>query len=467
MRGVCVRLVIAALAICLTSCGEADAVPENPLHVEATRVLGDYLRIDTTNPPGNETRGAEFLRDLLAADGIPSHLVGADPDRQSIWARLDSGTDEPALLLLHHIDVVPTGPEEWKVPPFSGATANGYVWGRGALDVKSLGVAHLMAFLDLHRQARALRRDVIFMGIVDEETGGTRGIAELLESNPEIFEDVGFVLNEGGSNQTVVDHVTFWGIEVDQKVPLWVRLTTRGAGGHAAAPPSDGGASQRLVDALHSLRDLPLETRLVPSVETYFHAIAPTRPGARGRTLARIREAMSSSPGEVEQLPETYRILLSDTLAITRLEAGTSTNSIPSSASGDLDLRLLPGSDPEEKLRQLQAILPQDVEVEVLLSGPPSRPAPVDTELFEILKQEMLASEPGSHVGPMAFAGTTDSRFFRNRGVVAYGFMPFKVNYYDAAGVHGSNERIRSGFFVEGVDLVRNVVRRFCLADPA
>jgi acetylornithine deacetylase/succinyl-diaminopimelate desuccinylase-like protein len=287
----------------------------------------------------------------------------------------------------------------------------------------------------------------------------------LLESSPEIFENVGFVLNEGGSNQTIVDRVSFWGIEVDQKVPLWVRLTTRGAGGHAAAPPPDGGASLKLVQALHSGQYLPLETALVPSVEAYFKAIAPTRPGARGRILSRIAEAMDS-PRDLEQLPESYRILLGDTLAITRLEAGSSTNSVPASASGDVDLRLLPGRDPEVKLRELRALLPPDVEVEVLLSGPPSPASPVDTELFAILREEMLAAEPGSTAGPMAFPGTTDSRFFRIRGVVAYGVSPFKVNYYDASGVHGENERIRLTFFLQGVDLTKRIVRRFCLADP-
>jgi acetylornithine deacetylase/succinyl-diaminopimelate desuccinylase-like protein len=467
MRGVFSALLILALpGLCLTSCNEAGAIAENPVHVEAQRCLTDYLRIDTTNPPGNETAGAEFLNSVLAAEGIEGRLVGSNPARQSVWARLESGSSEPALLLLHHIDVVPADAESWKVPPFSGRTSNGYIWGRGALDAKSLGVAHLMAFLELHRMGRPLRRDVVFLAVIDEETGGEHGIRELLESNPEIFENVGFVLNEGGSNQTVVDRVTFWGIEVDQKVPLWVRLTTRGAGGHGAAPPADGGASRRLVEALHAVQQLPLETALVPTVERYFHAIALTRPGERGRTLGRIAEVMSS-PKELEQLPESYRILLGDTLAITRLRAGDSTNSVPAYASGDLDIRLLPGSDPEAKLRELRAYLPGDVEIEVLLSGPPSPPAPVDTELFEILQEEMLLAEPESRVGPMAFAGTTDSRFFRNRGVVAYGVSPFKVNYYDAAGVHGENERIRVAFFTQGVDLVRAVVGRFCQADPA
>jgi len=466
MRGVWARCLLAIVALCLASCGEADAVPENPTHVEARRILSDYIRIDTSNPPGNETAGATFLKALIEAEGIETHLVGSDPARQTIWARLDSGKDEPALLLLHHIDVVPADPAEWKIPPFSGEEVNGYIWGRGALDIKSLGVAHLMAFLDLKRQGRPLSRDVIFMAIVDEEAGGTEGIVDLLESNPEIFENVGFVLNEGGSNQTVVDHVRFWGVEVDQKVPLWLRLTAKGAAGHAAAPPPDGGASKKLVDALASLQQVPLETRLIPSVERYFHSIAPTRPGEVGRTLARI-EDLIGSPREIDHLPDAYRILLGDTLAITRIQAGQSTNSIPASASGDVDIRLLPGSDPEETLAHIRAIVPADVEIEVLLSGPPSPAAPVDSELFRILEEEMLASEPGSKVGPMVLAGTTDSRFFRNRGVIAYGVSPFKVNYYDAAGVHGFNEKIRTNFFVQGVDLVRSVVRRFCLTDPS
>ncbi len=466
MRGACALLITVFLLLALGSCREADAVEENPLHVEATEHLSAYLRIDTTNPPGNETAAATFLQGVLEAEGIETHLVGSDPMRQSVWARIDSGTDAPALLLLHHMDVVPADPTDWKVPPFSGETDGGYIWGRGSLDVKSLGIAHLMAFIDLHRQGLPLLRDVVYLATIDEEAGGERGIRELLETNPEIFDGVGFVLNEGGSNQTIVDRVSFWGIEVDQKVALWVRLTTRGAGGHGAAPPEDGGAALKLVEALHAARELPLETGLVPSVETYFHAIAPTRPGTRGRTLANIAAAMES-PKEIEQLPESYRNLLQDTVAFTRLQAGSSTNSVPSIATGDLDIRLLPGRDPEAKLRELRALLPADVEVDVLLAGPASPPAPVDTELFRILEHEMLRAEPESTVGPMAFPGTTDSRFFRIRGVVAYGVSPFKVNYYDAAGVHAENERIRVPFFTEGVDLMQSVVRHFCLVDPS
>lgn len=467
MRDRCVCSVLAGLlALSLTACGEATAAPENPLHLEARNLLVEYIRIDTSNPPGNETLGATWFRDLLSNEGIDARLVGSDPARQSVWARLESGSNAPALLLLHHIDVVPADASEWKVPPFAGETSDGYIWGRGSIDDKSVGIAHLMAFLDLHRSRLALRRDIVFLAVADEEAGGLRGAGELLESNPEIFENVGFVINEGGLNLTIVDRVSFWGIEVDQKVPLWLRLTATGEGGHGAAPPADGGAALKLVEALHALQQLPLETRLVPSVERYFHAVAPARPGERGRTLAGIREAMDS-PRMIEQLPESYRLVLSDTMVVTRLEAGSSTNSVPSSATGEIDMRLIPGSDPEPKLDEIRALLPAGIEVEVLLSGPTAPASPIDNDLYRILSEEMLASEPGSISGPLVTGGTTDSRFFRRRGVVAYGVSPFKINYYDAAGVHGANERIRSAFFNEGVDLMRNVVRRFCLADAS
>jgi acetylornithine deacetylase/succinyl-diaminopimelate desuccinylase-like protein len=188
---------------------------------EAEDALVSYLRIDTTNPPGNETAGAQFLQQLFAKDGIDAQLIGSNPARQSIYARLSSGTSEKALLLLHHIDVVPVAMNEWSKPPFSGLRSNGYIWGRGALDIKSLGIAEAMAMIDLKRRHAALKRDIIYLGVADEELGGLHGCKELLEKHPELFSNVGFVLNEAGYNETIVDKITFWGIEVQQKVPLF------------------------------------------------------------------------------------------------------------------------------------------------------------------------------------------------------------------------------------------------------
>ncbi len=450
------------LLLFLVSCRNAEGVQRDPVEREAEDVFIQYLKIDTSNPPGNETAGAQFLLELLRKEGIEAQLLGSDPKRQSVYARLRSGSSEKALVLLHHIDVVPVVASEWTKPPFSGARSGGYIWGRGALDIKSLGIAELMAVIDLKRRSLPLRRDVIFLATADEELGGLRGCKELLEKHPELFDNVGFVLNEGGYNETVVDKVLFWGIETQQKVPLWLRVTAKGIAGHGASPPDDGGATAKLVRALDAVRGIETPYRLTPDVARYFHEAGRARTDARGALLRKIAEPLD--PKEIDRvLPPGYRSLLRDTIALTRVTAGSSINSIPAAASGDVDIRLLPGSTTEAMLARVKSAVGDAAEVEVMLAGEPTQSSRSDTELFQVLRRVMTESEAGSHAAPIVGGGTSDSRFFRARGVVAYGIAPFKVNYYDADSVHSADERIRARFFSEGVRLVRRLVDEFCV----
>jgi len=189
----------AAVTIALTIPSASAQTPEvdDALADESVELLQEYLRVDTTNPPGNESRAVEFFARLLEMEGIPYETAESAPGRGNIWARLDGG-NEPAVLLLHHSDVVQADPAFWDVPPLSGEIVEGHVYGRGALDTKTLGILHLYAFLALHRSGRPLNRDVIFMATADEEAGGFYGVGWLVENRPEAFEGVGFVLNEGG-----------------------------------------------------------------------------------------------------------------------------------------------------------------------------------------------------------------------------------------------------------------------------
>ena len=443
------------------SCRKAEGVQEDPFEKEAIDALVGYLKIDTSNPPGNETAGAQYLQQLFQKDGIEVRLIGSDPKRQSIYARLSSGTNEKALLLLHHIDVVPATASEWTQPPFSGAREQGYIWGRGALDVKSLGIANLMAMLDLKRRNVPLRRDIVFLGVADEELGGMRGMKELLEKNGDLFANVGFVLNEGGYNETVVDKISFWGIETQQKLPLFLRLNVKGAPGHSASPPDNGGTVAKLARAMNAVLSIETPYRLHPEVAHYFHEAGKTRNDARGELLRSIKEPLDAKRIDAVLGPG-YRSLLHDTVALTRVAGGSAVNAIPATASADVDVRLLPDSPPDPMIEKVKAAVGKNAEVEVLLRSEPVAASSADTELFAVMAKAMKEDEPGSSVAPIVGAGTSDSRFFRARGVVAYGIAPFKVNYYDADSVHGTDERIRSRFFGEGVRLVREIVTKFC-----
>ena len=458
---------ILALSCCLLaplSCRRAAAGSGDPVEREAEDALVSYLRIDTSNPPGNETSGARFLQQLLIKDGIDAKLIGSDPKRQSVYARLASGTNEKALVLLHHIDVVPAIAGEWTKPPFAGIRSGGYLWGRGALDIKSLGIAELMAFVDLKRRHVHLRRDVIYLAVADEELGGTNGCRAILEQHPELFANAGFVLNEGGYNETIVDHVSFWGVEVQAKVPLWLRITMKGTAGHAASPPDDGGTLGKLVHSLDAISRIPMPYRLTPAVARSFREAGKARHDERGEVLRGIAEPLDV-PIIERVLSPGYRSLLHDTIAITRVDGGNAINVLPANASADIDIRLLPDETTDGMIAKVKEMLPSGGELQVLLTGEPVPESPSDTELFRILSSSLRNAETGSIVGTAVGSGTSDSRYFRARGIVAYGIAPFKVNYYDADTVHANDERIRTRFFAEGVRLMRTIVTRFCGPD--
>jgi acetylornithine deacetylase/succinyl-diaminopimelate desuccinylase-like protein len=458
------RLTISALLFCLVGsihCRRAAGGSGDPVEEEAEAALVSYLRIDTSNPPGNETAGATFLQQLLVKEGIEARLVGADPRRQSLYARLVSGSNEKALVLLHHIDVVPAVANEWTKPPFAGLRSGGYIWGRGALDIKSLGIAELMAFIDLKRRHVPLRRDVIYLAVADEELGGSEGCGALLRQHPELFTNAGFVLNEGGYNETIVDHVTFWGIEVQAKVPLWLHITMKGSAGHAASPPDDGGTLAKLVRTLDAIQRIPRPYRLTPAVARSFHEAGKTRPDERGDVLRGIAEPLDVARLE-RVLSPGYRALLHDTVAITRITGGSAINVLPTTASADVDIRLLPDEMPLPMVARIRETLPKGGDLQILQAALPVPESTSDTELFRVLKSVMTRAEPGSIVAPVVGAGTSDSRYFRARGIVAYGIPPFKVNYYDADTVHANDERIRARFFAEGVRVMRSIVTGFC-----
>jgi acetylornithine deacetylase/succinyl-diaminopimelate desuccinylase-like protein len=471
-RGQKLLRVLLPSALCallsFSGCREAAGILEDPIDREAEDALVGYLKIDTSNPPGNETAGAVYLRDLFVKNGIAAQLVGSDPKRQGVYARLksgtQSGTNAKALLLISHIDVVPAEGAFWRNPPFGGVREGGYIWGRGALDIKSLTIAHLFAMLDLQRRGAKLERDVVFLAVPDEELGGMNGTKQLLDTRPELFEGVGYALNEGGANETAVDRVIFWGVEVQQKVPLWLRVTCEGNGGHGAMPPDDGGAPAKLVRALAAIDALETPYRLDPSVGQTIAAAAAARTDGRAAKLRLVREPLDVARIERE-LPSGYLALLRDSIAITHISAGSAVNVMPSRAVAGIDIRLLPSTSPDEMLARVRAAVGKDARVDVLLTSNPAAASPAGGELWDAIARKMRAASSGSTVGPIVTAGTTDSRFLRARGITAYGMMPFKVNYYDADGVHGHDERIRARFFAEGVRLTREIVRAFAAKD--
>lgn len=418
----------------------------------AARLLADYLRVDTSNPPGGERPAAELLAGRLREQGVATELYVSPGGRASLAARLPATRPgAPVVVLLHHLDVVPAG-EGWSGPAFAGEVRDGKLWGRGAIDAKSLGVAQLEAFL----AARALperRRELLLLAVADEEAGGAQGTRWLLERHPELFERVEAVLNEGGQCRAVLGRTLFWGIEVAQKRPLWLAIRATGRPGHAATVNLDS-AAHRLIRALARAVEAPPRWRVSAAARDYFRALAAFDPQARA--LAADLDAAIRPEGPTRALLPGMAGYFLDTFQVTRLEAGDRVNVIAAEASAKVDVRLLPDTDAAAWLAELRARLGPEVTVEVELDSPPVPSSPADTPLFAELARALGGGTP---VVPAFIAGVTDSRHFRARGIAAYGVSPFALEYPDPGSVHGPDERIPLDVFDQGVDRMKRIVR--------
>ena len=434
---------VPALAAVLALAPRAAAQPDDaaadarlPL---ASKRLQQYIRIDTTNPPGNESEAVAFFADIFEREGIAYETVEPAPGRGSIWARLEGGP-APGVILLHHIDVVPADPRFWKHDPLSGTYENGYLNGRGTLDTKGLGIMHLEAFLALARSGAPLERDVVFLATADEEAGGRLGAGWLVRNRPDLVENVGLLLNEGGSGRLLGNRVVF-SVEVTQKVPMWLRLNAVGPAGHGSSP-SPRSAVTDLVEALERLRNDPFEPRIVPAVADFFRRLADLE--AAAADLA-DPERLIASPQRLAALHRSnpsLHALTRNTCAVTRLNASSKINVVAPAASAELDCRLLPDQSPRLFIRDLRAKLGQpSISIEVLMSFTPAVSS-TDTDLYRAIEAVTARRFPGSTVMPAVTAGFTDSHFFRDLGIVAYGFSPAVVPGADQGGVHGNNERI-------------------------
>ena len=454
-------LALLALALSLAPAappaGAADA--RQPALSEAARWLQGYLRIDTTNPPGGEHRAAAYLAAILHREGIPTRLVVSGSGRTSLWARLSAseraGGGGRAVLLLHHMDVVPAGPG-WTVAPFSGALRDGRLWGRGAVDDKSLGIAQLAAFVDLKRRKAPLARDVVYLAVADEENGGGEGTAWLLAHHPELFRGVEGVIGEGGRNQVLRGELRWWGIEVAQKRPLWMAVAANGRGGHGSGL-NPGSANHQLVEGLARLLARPPRWRVTPAARSYLQALAPLHNERWRSLIARLDQVVQES-GPTEMMFPGLANLFLDTVQVTVLAGGTKINVIPESSRALLDVRLLPDTDAEAFRAEVEAALGPDLEVEVLLTSPPAPPSPAAGRLWTAMERTLAAEAP---VIPSMVPGFTDSRFFRERGIPAYGLAPFALEGPDLRGIHGPDERIPVAELDRGVERTRRIVAAY------
>ena len=443
------------MSACLTHADDAA------FSAAAPNRLAEYIRVDTTNPPGNETRGVDFLGAILSEAGIVFETAESAPGRGNLWAVLEGGR-KPALVLLHHIDVVPVNRKFWSVDPYAGEVRDGYVWGRGALDMKGLGIAQLQAFLALAASGDKLNRDVMYVATADEEAGGFFGAGWLIENRPKLFKNVGFLLNEGGGGARRPNGQVQFTVEVTQKVPLWLRLRATGRPGHGSSPQV-ATAVTRLLTAGDRIAKTRFAPRVVPAVERMFAGLADSVAAPWRDRYANITSHVDDPDFMLDlQLNNPgHHALLRNTCSVTRLEGSAKINVVPAEVFMELDCRLLPDQDPEQFVVELETLIADgNIDIERIMGFTPAVSG-TDNALFSLIESLAAKHYPGSKVVPGVSTGFTDSHFFRDLGITAYGFAPFATELGDFRGVHGNDERISVANMTRGTEILIELLRTF------
>jgi len=451
----------AVCGLTLLCCAPELRAASAPATPDPVTWLRSYLSADTTNPPGHEEVGAALLGAILEGERITYRLLVHPSGRTSLYARLAPATPtSPDLVLLHHIDVVPAV-DGWTHPPFGAEVHEGLLYGRGAIDIKGLGAAQLAAFIALHRTAGPLRRGVIYLAVADEEKGGLLGTKWVLETYPELFSRVEAVLGEGGANRSVDGALRWWGIEFSQKRPIWFEASVSSRDGHGSRLQPFSAVHQ-LLQGLARLTAYEPRFRLSAPVRKAAVSLAPHQNESVRRSIGKI-DSWISPAGELQgEMPMGFDALLTDTAQVTVIEAGDTINVIPCTAKALVDARLLPDTDDEQFMKWVHEKLGDGISTEVLLSEPRSPPSPTDSPFFAELAAFLEREAPVTyHVG----LGMTDSRYFRRRGIAAYGFSPFAFDGKSGGGVHAADEFISVREFEKGVERMTKLL--FDLAGPA
>ena len=428
--------------------------------------MQEYLRVDTTNPPGNEMRAVAFYKKILDEEGIENRVFEIAPGRGDLWARIpareEHSTSQPRpIVLLNHMDVVTSDASHWKVAPFSGEIRDGYIWGRGAQDMKDEGLAQLVVMVMLKREKIALNRDVIFLAVADEEANGT-GTDWFIKNQKDLLENAEFLINEGGENVIEGGKVKYIGVDVGEKTSYWLHVVAHGRPGHGSRPNADS-APNRLVRALDRILAYKTPLRVLPVVDEFLRDMAPHESPERAVYYRNIKKAIEDKKFQEQvERDESLNFLLRDTISLTMLGGSGQTNVIPPEAWANLDVRILPGGDPKgvaETLRKVVndpnvTIEPLETEFRVAnYSG-------TDNSLFAAIRQVSGKYFPGTPVVPHITSGYTENQRYRPLGIIAYGFNPYTATEEEGATEHGNDERIRVEEVRRGPGILFDVVAR-------
>jgi len=433
---------------------------------EAQDWLVELVKINTTNPPGNEQVEAKYIAGILTKEGITPEFLDIAPGRSALVARLRaSAVPDPskALLLAAHMDVVGVDRSKWTEDPFGGVIKDGYLWGRGSIDDKSMVAANLAAFIALKRGNVHLNRDVIFLATTDEEQFGDASIRMLIAKYWDKFA-AGFAINEGGKVVVKNGKVQYVGLQVAEKVSVNIAVTATGKSGHASVPTKDNPVL-RLAAAVDKIGNYTAPVRLTSVVRRYFEGLSAIEDDETAKWLRVIDAPDRGEHAQrvVSEMNPMWNSMMRDTIAPTILQAGVRVNVIPSEAKAMLNVRLLPGDTITALVNELNKLVndPQ-VKLEVLPEGGLATPdSSMETPLYALITQQCAKEFGGAPVLPFLSTGATDSAQLRLHNVQAYGLRPIAMTEEDDSRVHGDNERIPLAAFAKGVDLMTRIVAEF------
>lgn len=438
------------------------------IHQRPVELLQNLIRFDTTNPPGNEKECVSYINHLLTTAGFKTNIFAKDPSRPNLLARLEGIGDAPPLLLQGHVDVVPTNPEKWKYPPFEGKVAEGYVWGRGALDMKGGVAMMLSAFLRAKATELKPRGDVIFAALADEETGCELGSRYLVENHPEQFEGVRYAIGEFGGFPFYLGKQKFYQIQVTEKQRSRIRVVMNGPDGYGSLLPPKGNVSANLAHLLSNLDKQSLPAHITPIPHRMIEAMSSALPFPSNRILRlllnpRLTDHVLKILGEKGR---TLHPLFHNTVNALKIEGGQTDNlMIPNKIEVHMGAYILPGYRPEDVIAELKPLLLSDADFENLMFHPvPEKP---NMSLFNMLAQILKEDDPAGEPMPMILPTGTDGRFFSRLGIQTYGFLPMNLppDFNFTQYIHADNERIPLESVDFGSKAIYKLIERYGSTD--
>jgi acetylornithine deacetylase/succinyl-diaminopimelate desuccinylase-like protein len=429
---------------------------------EVAQTLSALVKIDTSNPPGNETKAATLIKEMLDKEGIPSELFEAQPGRANLVARLKGSGAKKPILLMGHTDVVGVERDKWTFDPFGGTIKDGYVYGRGSSDDKGMTSACLEVFLLLHRLKVPLQRDVIFLAEADEEAGGGSGINYMVQNHWDKIESE-FALNEGGTIHEKDGKVQYVGVATTEKVPRGMTVRAKGTSGHGSMPRLDNPITH-LAAAIAKIGNWQPPMRLNETTRAFFQRLAKVSPPEEAKLFLALEDPKATAAAQetLRSTNITYNSMLRTSVVPTIIKGGFRSNVIPADAEATLDVRALPDEDIPKLIETLKQLVNDPaITIERTSGAAAGRPAPppsgLQTDMFHALESAQAKVFPGVVTVPIMLTGATDSAQLRVKGVQAYG-LGSVASDRERGAVHGNDERLSVEGLGKFVQLMYNAV---------